>query len=53
MGGGGGGGGGVGGWGGSSAFAIFYSIRRGIELCLGEGHPVCSPSPSVSNLIIW
>ena len=49
-----GGGGGGGGEGelGNSKVSIVYSIRmgRGEELCLGEV-PLCSLSPSVSNLI--
>ena len=46
---GGGGGGGLG----NSKVSIVYSIRMGgeEELCLGEVHPLCSLSSSVSNLI--
>ena len=37
---------------GNTKVSIVYSIRMGgEELCLGEVHPLCSLSPSVSNLI--
>ena len=37
---------------GTTKVSIVYSIRMGgEELCLGEVHPLCSLSPSVSNLI--